>query len=293
MSKQARNAKTGTGGNAGIGVRGTSGVKASVAVPENRGAGRERLRALVQTLAMLAFPVTLNFMSPYVIVDGAFQGIVTGSALLFVALLLSAPFLGRAWCSWLCPAGAIQDLLARTRPRRFGGDASPRADLVKYLVWAVWMGTIVFAFARAGMRAIDPLHLTASGISVDEPARYIIYFGVIAIFMALALIFGKRAGCHTLCWMAPFMVAGRALGRLVRLPGLMLHSEPGRCISCGACAKVCPMSLDAGTMARKGRTERPECIQCGLCTTVCPTGTLDLRFGKPPALTGKRKPGRS
>ncbi len=253
---------------------------ATTATTAARGSRRGRMRYLVQTVSMLVFPVTLNYMSPYVILDGAFQGIVTGSALLFAALFLTAPFLGRSWCAWVCPAGGIQDLLAKTKPSRFGGAKGKGADLVKYLIWAVWMGTITFAFSRAGIRAVHPLHLTETGISVDAPLRYITYYGVIAIFFVAALLLGRRAACHSLCWMAPFMILGRKLGDLARLPGIRLVASPERCVSCGNCARVCPMSLDVGTMAKTGKAGHTECIQCGLCTEGCPAGALRLRFGK-------------
>jgi hypothetical protein len=48
---------------------------------------------------------TINYFSPYVIVDGASQGIVNGSFISFALMFLSALFLGRLWCGWACPAG--------------------------------------------------------------------------------------------------------------------------------------------------------------------------------------------
>jgi len=246
-----------------------------------------RVRAFSQLFFILVFPVILNFMSPYVIVDGAARGIISGSALVFAALFLTSPFLGRLWCSWVCPAGAIQDQLIRVRPRRF---TSRAGDHVKLVIWAVWMGTIVYFFLSAGISAVRPLHLTESGISVDAPARYIIYFGVIAVFVSVALIFGRRAACHTVCWMAPFMMAGRKIGSLLRLPGVRIAADPDRCTLCGTCEKVCPMSLGIGRLTKAGRPEHSECIQCGECAAACPSEAISLRFIRPRA---PRKQGRA
>lgn len=237
-----------------------------------------RLRALSQTLFLLTFPVTLNWFSPYVIVDGAFQGLVTGSALVFAALLLGSPFLGRSWCAWVCPAGTIQDQLSRTNNRPVRGRISRG---LKYLIWGLWMGTIAWGFASAGFQALAPLHLTESGISVDGPLKYITYFGVIAIFTLVALPLGRRGACHSICWMAPFMVLGRKVGNALHVPGLRVVPDTGKCTSCNRCEEVCPMSLRIGAMARAGKTEDRDCIQCGECVGSCRSQALSLRFCRP------------
>ena len=237
-----------------------------------------RARRLVQTIFLLSFPVTLNFMSPYVIVDGAWQGIVSGSALLFVIMLLTSPLLGRAWCSWVCPAGAIQDLLAGVNNQRV---VSKIADRLKFVIWGLWLGSIVWGFALAGFKAINPLHLTDAGSSVDAPLLYITNFGVILIFSVVSLALGRRGACHSICWMAPFMILGRSSATKLKLPGLRIVASSERCTSCKACETVCPMSLGIGALAKAGTPEHPECIQCGECVAACRSHALDLRCAKP------------
>jgi polyferredoxin len=55
------------------------------------------------------FPVTINYFSPYIIIDGASQGVVAGSFITFALLFLVSLFLGRAFCGWICPAGGLQE----------------------------------------------------------------------------------------------------------------------------------------------------------------------------------------
>ena len=52
-----------------------------------------------------------------------------------------------------------------------------------------------------------------------------------------ALIHGRRASCHYICWMAPFMVIGSSVGRLLHFP--QLHIEADR----DACFDVCPKKV--------------------------------------------------
>jgi len=70
---------------------------------------RQNLRRTLLLVTWLLFPIVMNFLSPYVIIDGAFQGIVSGSFILFGILFISSLFLGRLWCSWVCPAAGIQE----------------------------------------------------------------------------------------------------------------------------------------------------------------------------------------
>ncbi len=53
----------------------------------------------------------MNFLSPYVIIDGAMNGIVNGSLIMFGLMFVSSLFLGRAWCGWVCPGGGMQEIV--------------------------------------------------------------------------------------------------------------------------------------------------------------------------------------
>ena len=72
---------------------------------------RQRLRKALLILAFLSFPVTMNFLSPYVVLDGAMNGILNGSLVMFGLIFLASLFLGRAWCGWVCPGAGMQEML--------------------------------------------------------------------------------------------------------------------------------------------------------------------------------------
>lgn len=243
-----------------------------------RGA-RQRVRSAILIVSFLLFPVTMNYFSPYVIVDGAVQGIAAGSLLGFAGLFVSSLVFGRAFCGWLCPGGAFGELCFRITDRPVN---RTRLDPVKYVIWAVWLAAILFAFIRAGgILTVDPLHLTDSGVSVDRPMKFIMYYIVIGLFFTFSVLAGRRATCHAFCWMAPFMVLGRKLSNAFRLPALRLRAHPDRCISCGLCDRTCPMSLDVSAMIAAGRTEHTECILCGRCVESCTHRAVSFGFGRP------------
>ncbi len=77
---------------------------------------RQTVRHLILLISLLLFPLTLNYFSPYLIVVGASRGIITGSFIVFIVLLLSSLFLGRFFCGWLCPDGSFHGHRRQIRP---------------------------------------------------------------------------------------------------------------------------------------------------------------------------------
>ncbi|NUM48786.1 MAG: 4Fe-4S binding protein, partial [Anaerolineales bacterium] len=183
---------------------------------------RQRVRKSLIILAFLTFPITLNYFSPYLIVDGAMQGIVNGSLIMFGLMFLSSLFLGRAWCGWVCPGGGMQEIIEPINRTPVNGR---KVDWIKWVIWVPWISLIVWMVIRAGGYVrVNFLHMTDTGISVDEPLKYIIYYLVVLLFVGLAAFVGRRAGCHTVCWMAPFMMVGRWLRNRLGWASLRLVS---------------------------------------------------------------------
>ena len=135
-------------------------------------------------------------------------------------------------------------------------------------------------FAAGGFKGIDILFDTWHGISVINLHAYTIYYFMVALMVFMPLTMGKRAFCHTVCWMAPFMVTGRGIKNLAPWPGMNLISDQGRCSSCGRCNDSCPMSLDVKALVQRGSMHHPECILCCACVDTCPRGAVNLSFSK-------------
>lgn len=237
---------------------------------------RQQIRMGVLLTTFLLFPVVMNFLSPYVIIDGAFQGIISGSFLLFGGLFMSSLFVGRLWCSWACPAAGLQEAAFAVNDRKVRGK---RLNWIKWVIWVLWIGVIVMGFITAGgFSRVDPLHLTESGISVDAPQKYIIYYFVIVLVFGLAVFVGRRTFCHAGCWMSPFMILGRKLRNLANTPALRLTAETEKCTNCKRCTRNCPMSLDVNAMVQARNMENAECILCGKCIDTCPESVIHYAF---------------
>lgn len=231
---------------------------------------RQQIRKTILLISFLLFPVTIWYFSPYLIIMGAAQGVITGSFIVFVLLFVGSLFFGRVFCGWICPAAGLQEActMIQTKPVR-------RGNWIKYLIWIPWIALIGFiSYQAGGLKTIDPFFQTDHGISVTSPSNYIIFYTVTGLITILALTVGRRSACHHICWMAPFMIIGNKIRNIGRWPALHLRAEPDHCLHCKKCNHNCPMSLDVEQMAGKATMENDECILCGNCIDICPRNVI-------------------
>ena len=236
---------------------------------------RQKIRKLLLIISLLLFPITIWYFSPYLIIEAASQHIMNGSFIVFVSMFILSMFFGRVWCGYLCPAGGIQECVAmvNNKPAK-----QKKRDLIKFVIWIIWIIGIVVTFILGKNDfKIDPLFQTDHGISVSQINNYIIYYGVLFILVIPSVIHGKRASCHYICWMAPFMIIGGKLGRILRVPQLHIEVEKDKCVSCGKCNKACPMGLDVKQLVADKKMST-ECIQCGACVDECPKKVLKYKM---------------
>lgn len=239
---------------------------------------RQRIRSLLIVVMFVLFPLIYYYFSPYLIIMGASEGVITGSVFVFTSLFVSSLFFGRVFCGWICPAGATQELCIKLKNKPF---KNGKRNWIKYAIWAPWVTIIVLMFVQAGgILAIDPLYQTYYGISITGMESLILFIAIAGIIVAIALIAGKRASCHTICWMAPFMILGRKIRNSINLPSLQLISNTEKCINCKLCDKKCPMSLEVNKMVQDKNLENSECILCGSCVDNCPKGAINYSFGQ-------------
>lgn len=208
---------------------------------------RQRVRKTLLIISFLLFPVTIWYFSPYLIIQAASEHIMNGSFIVFSAMFILSMFLGRVWCGYLCPAGGLQECLAQCNPKPA---KQGWRDKIKYVIWIVWITAVVVTFILGKNDVtINPFYMTDHGISVTSIYNYVMYYGVMLLLVLPALIHGRRATCHYICWMAPFMVIGSTIGRLLHIPQLHIEAEGDACVGCGQCNKACPMGLDVKAMA--------------------------------------------
>ncbi len=237
---------------------------------------RQRLRKFLLLLSFLLFPVTIYYLSPVLIINAGLNGIINGSFVVFLILLVGSIFFGRIFCAYLCPAGGLQECAFCINER------IPKQgwrNNIKYIIWTVWIAAVVVCYLYRGeIVRLDFFYETDHGISVANIYGYIIYYGIVFLILIPSVLFGKRIFCHYFCWIAPFMVLGTKLRRLLHLPGLQVTAQKENCIACKRCNQACPMGLDVQHMAKQGGCTSTECIQCGACIDAYPKHVLHYRM---------------
>lgn len=236
---------------------------------------RQNVRKLILISSMLLFPVTIYYLSPYLIIQGAIEGIITGSFIIFLAMLIGSVFLGRVFCGYVCPAGGIQEcaVLVNNKNPKQGWKNN-----IKYVIWTIWIIGIIICFIfRKQQITVDFFYQTDHGISISNIYAYIIYYFVVVLIFVPSVVFGKRIFCHYFCWMAPFMVIGGKLGKLLHLKGLKLAANKEACVNCHMCDKNCPMSLKVSDKVKSGAMDDCECILCGACVDNCPKKAISYK----------------
>ena len=121
---------------------------------------RQRVRRIILATLFLAFPLVFNYFSPYLMITGAAERVITMSAVVWGLYLLSGVVFGRAACGWFCPFSALQMIWDKVAPRplkrvRF-------LPWMKYVLWAGWVGAFVAVLAwRLAADVAAERHLSA------------------------------------------------------------------------------------------------------------------------------------
>jgi len=236
---------------------------------------RQKVRKGIILISFFLFPATFYYLSPVLIIQAASEGIINGSFIVFWLLFISALFVGRGYCGWLCPAAGCQEALFLARDKKVG-----KGDVIKWLIWIPWIGAILFFGAKAGgYTQVDFFYQTKYGLSVSNIQSLIVYFVVLLILIVMpAFVVGRRSFCHHICWMAPFMILGRKARSLIKTPALQLKTDPEECVHCHTCADNCPMSLPVEEMVNSRKMENSECILCGTCVDGCKQGVISFSW---------------
>jgi hypothetical protein len=173
--------------------------------------------------------------------------------------LLSVVLIGRGvFCGWLCPFGALQELLGLVSRALRVPQWNPPVALEKRL----WMGKYI---AAAAVLALVMTQIDATGATLEiEPFKtaitarftrawpYVFYAGAL---LAIGL-FSERAYCRFLCPL------GGVLALLDRLHLLNLLKRRPECGSpCHLCERGCPVRAIEPT----GKIVTSECFQCLDC----------------------------
>lgn len=195
-----------------------------------------------------------------------FQSLVIGKVggrgaplpLLIIGLLLFIGFtlvFGRLFCGFICPIGAIQELVYKIPTRKKIITRKSLMLTIQLIFFAAFIVLgISFSIAVLGYLGFeDFFHL-----NTVSP-----FFYVFITLLVLA-VFIYRPFCRLFC---PYGL----LLSLAAVKSVFKLRRDDKCIDCGMCEQVCPTS-EAGR-----EDSKRECYMCNRCKEACASNTIEYR----------------
>ncbi|WP_301007797.1 MULTISPECIES: quinol dehydrogenase ferredoxin subunit NapH [Helicobacter] len=207
---------------------------------------------------------------PYAILQLFFAGSIVGANALLGALLillLYGLFLGRAYCSFICPMNLITDFASFLR-RAFGldtlGNLVYLKNSLRYVLLALSL-LLSLIFGIAAFEVISPISMLHRGIIFGLGVGF---FAVLVVFL-LDLFVAKHAFCGHICPLGAFysLISSFAI--------LKVKYDLQACTHCMECKKICPEKQVLGIIGKEsGVIKSGECTRCGRCIEVCGDNAL-------------------
>jgi len=233
---------------------------------------KNRLRIYILILLVIMLPFSFKFYSPILMSWGIRNGIITASALVFVAWFILSLFMGRsASCGYTCPYGALQELLGLHLLKK--KPPSEKANKIRYFIFIFFFIMVSYATLKVG--GLQGVDLFAS---LGSPQLLILIILFIILITLLSVLFGSRSFCRYLCPQGVFLTIGAKLGGKIRIPSLHLKSDQDNCTDCKLCDKFCPMGLNVNHMVTNNIMDDSNCILCGECIEKCPKEAITYSF---------------
>ncbi len=209
---------------------------------------------LIASVIVLGFIVG-GLLCPLAAVQNVILKASTGYLLLFLVPTITALFVGRLFCGYVCPFGALQELVHIKRWR--------------LEIPARWMR--IARWLPFGLLAFLVIRVLATGILTwGEATPFKAFFTLGGTPATLALsaavivlsLFVFRPFCRLACPL------GAWLSLVSRMSPWRIR-ESIACVSCSCCDKAC-----ASGAITKGKIRAADCLLCGECIRVCPTNAL-------------------
>lgn len=171
------------------------------------------------------------------------------------------------FCGWLCPFGALQDLVSQItrklgiRPVRVSGDVDRQLKRVKYAV----LGLIVVSACLSvtwtdRLVEVEPFK-TSITLNFVRAWPFVLW----AVAMVALSAFVYKGYCRYLC---PLGAGMGVLGRLRRWDWIARRSECGQ--PCQRCRSDCAYQA----IEKSGKVDYNECFQCMDCVVIYESETL-------------------
>lgn len=201
---------------------------------------------------------------------------------------------GRAFCSWLCPTGALKNLFGGRNPRGIAGQAGKSASSgcagpcasggglkTQGIVLAVLLAVSflvhfpVFCLICPIGLALGTVYALSRAFVLWQPGWELVAFPL----MLLAEVFLFKRWCSSICPWGFFLgLVAKVRTRLGFALAPRSRAEACRASQgCGACSVACPEDIDVSSADLK---TLEGCTLCLDCVAACPSKAITLGVAK-------------
>ncbi len=201
------------------------------------------------------------------------QGIV--GALAFFVLMCVVAFIGtlfwgrRFQCSTICLFNGFAAEVFEPAIPLIGKKRKPKIRTLKVfnsLRW-VFLGIALF-FVVYWCPLLIGVALPGDISFITKVASYKYLCGELLMAIFFWIAFTGRGYCY-------YCPLGTVLGLLSKISNQRIVTSKSKCIQCGKCNDVCPMSIEIKACAAvTADVKDMSCVGCGRCVDACPTQTL-------------------
>lgn len=187
-------------------------------------------------------------------------------------LLVSTLLIGRMFCGFACPLGALQVAISNFRLKSstkkqkevkyFFKIPQKYSKIIRWVFFALIIVTTIFVnFAL--LQYVNPF----LGFNLIRAASLlVILFPIISLILTIILsFFTYRPWCQLFC---PFGATASILSKFSRYK----YRRTDDCTQCDLCENICP------TDEAYEDSSKSECYYCGRCVDICPQDAI--KFGK-------------
>ena len=243
----------------------------------------------------IGFPVhhALKFVERFQIIPSAIS-FSLGAIIVWLVITL---FLGRIYCSTVCPVGTLQAIFSKGRklikplnkPFSYRPGSKMRFYILGAYIFCIIAGVAAVPFwiePWSIMRNISgDMHPSAEklewirlGVGVTSG---IIAGGVSAILLLIVALFTGRGFCTDIC------PIGTALGCFSNYTLYHIEIDPDKCINCMKCEDICP-SQCIKVVSR--HVDNSRCVRCFDCGHVCPNDAIRFQINRNRRITPLMNP---
>lgn len=228
-------------------------------------------------------PISAMMSVYYFILSGVIHAIHPAGFFIFLGIIAVSFFIGKSFCSWICPVGFISELIGdfgeKIYKKVFRIKRSVKLPRfidyplrsLKYLLLFFFVYSIFFSMTELALKYfLDSSYNIIADVKMYYFFADISRFSLIVIAVLFVLsVFIRNFWCRYLC---PY---GALLGIVGLFSPAKIKRNPDTCIDCSLCSKACPSFIKVD----KAKTViSDECSSCLSCVDVCPVkDTLEVK----------------